>query len=73
MNLTSIHEDVVSIAGLAQCVRYPGNALSCGMGHRRVSNPVLLWLEATALIQPLVWELPYGKGADLKKDRKTNK
>ena len=37
--------------------------MSCGVGHRRGSDPVLLWLwlrpAAAAPIQPLAWELPY--------------
>ena len=58
-NLTSIHEEAGSIPGPAQ----------------RGKDLVLLWLwgrlAATALIQPLVWELPYAEGAALKS--KTNK
>ena len=38
-------------------------AMSCGVGWRRGSDPVLLWLwcrpEATALIRPLAWEPPH--------------
>ena len=34
--------------------------MSCGVGHRRGSDPTLLWLwrrpEATAPIRPLAWE-----------------
>ena len=45
--------------------------MSCGVGHRRSSDPVLLWLwcrpAATAPIRPLAWELPYAMGAALKK------
>ena len=41
--------------------------MSCGVGHRRGSYPVLLWLwcrpAAIALIQPLAWEPPYAMGA----------
>ena len=37
--------------------------MSCGLGHRRGSDMVLLWLwcrpVATAPILPLAWELPY--------------
>ena len=49
--------------------------MSCGVGCRRGSDPVLLWLwrrpVATAPIQPLAWELPYAVGAALEKT--TNK
>ena len=41
--------------------------MSCGVGHRRGSDPALLWLwrgpVATAPIQPLAWEPPYAAGA----------
>ena len=41
--------------------------MSCGVGHRRGSDPVLLWLRcrlvATAPIQPLAWEDPDAVGA----------
>ena len=37
--------------------------MSCGVGRRRGSDPVLLWLwhrpAAAALIQPLAWKPPY--------------
>ena len=40
--------------------------MSCGVGCRHGSDPVLLWLwrrlAAAALIQLLAWELPYGVG-----------
>ena len=40
--------------------------MSCGVGRRIGSDPVLLWLwrrpAATAPIQPLAWEPPYATG-----------
>ena len=48
--------------------------MSCGIGHRHGSDPMLLWLWyrlATAtLIRPLAWELPCGEGAALKNKEK---
>ena len=48
--------------------------MSCGVGHRYGSDPVLLWLwlwpAAAALIQPLAWKLPYASSAALKKKKK---
>jgi len=67
------------IPGLAQCVKDPALPTSCGVGGRRGSDSVLLWLwrrlAATALIQPLAWETPYATGAALKKakDKKNKK
>ena len=49
--------------------------MSCGVGQRRGSDLVLLWLwrrtAATALIGPLAWESPCAVGTALK--RQTNK
>ena len=48
-------------------------ALSCSVGHRHSSDPMLwLWRRpaAAALIQLLAWELPYATGAALKKFKK---
>ena len=63
------------IPGLAQWVKDVAIAMSCGIGHRRGSDPALLWLwsrpAAVAAIQSLAWEPPYAMGAALK--RKTNK
>ena len=62
MNPTSNHEVVGSIPGLAQWVYGSGVAMSCGVGCRRGSDPMLLWLwhrsAATAPIGPLAWEPP---------------
>ena len=48
--------------------------MSCGVGHRHTSDPVLLWLwlwwAATTLIQPLAWEFSYAAGVALKKKKK---
>jgi len=50
--------------------------MSCGVGHRRGSDPELLWLwcrpVATVLIGPLAWEPPYAAGEALK-DKETKK
>ena len=43
-NLTRNHEVAGSIPGLAQWVGGSGIAVSCGVGRRRSSDPVLLWL-----------------------------
>ena len=51
-----------------------GVAMSCGMGHRRGSDLVLLWLwrrpAATAPIRSLAWEPPYAVGTGPKKINK---
>ena len=48
--------------------------MSCGVGHRRNSDTVLLqlWcrLAAVAPIRPLAWELPYAVGVALKSKNK---
>ena len=71
MNPNSICKDEGSIPGLAHWVKGLGIAVSCGVGHRCGSDLLLLWLwyrlEATALIQPLAWELPHATGVDLKR------
>ena len=51
--------------------------MSCGVGRRRGSDPVLLWLwcrpAAIALIRPLTWEPQYATGAALKRQKDKNK
>ena len=51
--------------------------MSCGVGHRRGLDLVLLWLwcrlAAVAPIGPPVWEPPYARGAALKKKKKKKK
>ena len=51
--------------------------MSCGIGYRYGSDPMLLWLwcrpAAGALIGPLAWERLYATAVDLKKQNKNNK
>ena len=51
--------------------------MNYGVGHRRGSDPTLLWLwhrpASTALIIPLAWEPPYAKGAALEKAKRQKK
>ena len=48
--------------------------MSCGVGHRRGSDPALLWLwhrpVAAAPIGPLAWEPPYAAGVALEKAKR---
>ena len=48
--------------------------VDCGVGCRDGSDLALLWPwcgpVATALIQPLAWELPYASGVAIKRKRK---
>ena len=51
--------------------------MSCGVGRRYGSDPVLLWLwhrlAATAPIRPLAWEPPHAVGAALEKSKRLKK
>ena len=49
--------------------------MSCGVGCRRGSDPVLLWCRpvATAPIQPLDWQFPHTPGKALKRKKKKKK
>ena len=51
--------------------------MSCGVLHRRGSDPALLWLwcrqAATAPIRPLAWEPPYATGVALEKTKRPKK
>ena len=48
--------------------------MSCGAGHRRCLNPMMLWLwrrlAAIALIGPLAWEPPCAGGMALEKAKR---
>ena len=49
-------------------------SVNCGVGHRRGSDPMLLWLwcrqAAIAPIRLLAWELPYATGVAIKRPKK---
>ena len=51
--------------------------MSCGIGHRHGSDPMLLWLwgrpAAAAPILPLAWEPPYAVGAAQKMTKRQKK
>ena len=51
--------------------------MSCGVGCRHNSDPMLLWLwcrpAAIAPIRPLAWEPPYATGVALEKAKRPKK
>ena len=51
--------------------------MTCGVGRRHGSDPMLLCLwcrpAATAQIQPLAWETPYAAGVALKRKKPKKK
>ena len=51
--------------------------MSCGVAHRRGSDPAWLWLwcrlAAAALIRPPAWEPPYAAGVALKREKEKGK
>ena len=51
--------------------------MSCGVGSRHGSDPMLLWLwcrpAKIAPIRPVAWEPPYAAGAALKKYKRQKK
>ena len=74
-NPTRSDEIVGSIPGLTQWVKNLVLLLSCDVGCRRGSDPMLPWcrLVATAPIRPLAWEPPYATGLGLEKTKRPKK
>ena len=71
-NLTSIHEEAGSILALLSRVR-SGIATSYGVGHRRGSDPSLLWLwcrGSCSSNSTLAQEFSHATDAAIKKERK---
>ena len=56
---------------------YSVGYVNCGVGHRAVWDPGLLWLwyrlAAAAPIQTLAWKLPFAAGAALKSKKEKEK
>ena len=76
-NPTRNHEVAGSVPALAQWVNNLALPMSCGVGCRGDSDPVLLWLwrrpVATAPIRPQAWEPPYAAGAAQEKAKRQKK
>ena len=76
MNPTSIHEDAGLIPWPCSVGWGSSIAVSCGVGGRCSSDPMLLWpwlwcrLAATASIWPLAWEPPFAASVALKDQKK---
>ena len=76
-NPSSNHEVAGSVPALAHWVNGSGVAVSCGVGCKYSSDPVLLWLwyrpAATAPIRPVAWETPYAAGVALEMAKRPKK
>ena len=74
MILISIQEDAGLIPGPPGWMKDLALPVSCGVGHRRSLEPILLWLwhrpAAVARIRPLAWEPPYAMGGLALKSKK---
>ena len=72
-NPTRNHEALGTVPGFSQWLRVQ-HCHEHGVGHRRSSDLMLLWLwcrpAAAAPIGPLAWEPPYAMGMALKGKKK---